>query len=213
MSQMWVPAAVITAVAEGEVAVLTVAVLLPPAPPTSLHDDFTPPGLCRTAPAVALPAATAISFWSFPNTSWYASNWLMSSTFTLKKEEKEYRLHRIHTVTYPSYYDKNIMREYKDAGNKWTKWWWLDQPAACFILMYRLCINNLEKIYLQKQPFSGHSVINRGGISRVYTQGGKWTVKNDKSFSEDTGRKLLHQDKATIHPWREPTSSFPLRNG
>jgi len=45
----------------------------------------------------------------------------MSSTFTLKKEEKEYRLHRIHTVTYPSYYDKNIMREYKDAGNKWTK--------------------------------------------------------------------------------------------
>jgi hypothetical protein len=63
-----------------------------------------------------------------------------------------------------------------------------------------LCINDFEKIYLQKQPFSGHSVINMGGIPRVYTQGGKWTVKNGKSFSEDTGRRVLQQDKATIHP-------------
>jgi hypothetical protein len=38
-------------------------------------------------------------------------------------------------------------------------------------------------------------------------------VKNGKSFSEDTGRRVLQQDKATIHPWREPTSSFPLQNG
>jgi hypothetical protein len=45
----------------------------------------------------------------------------MSSTFTLKKVEKEYRHHRIHTATYPSYYDKNITREYKDDGNKWAK--------------------------------------------------------------------------------------------
>ena len=214
MSQMWVPAAVITAVAEGEVAVLTVAVLLPPAPPTSLHDDFTPPGLCRTAPVVAVPAAT-ISFWSFPNTSWYASNWLMSSTFTLKKEEMEYRLHRMHTATYTPYYDKNIITEYKDAGNKWAKWWWLNQPkhTACFILLYRLCITDFEKTYLQKQPFSCHSVTNMGGILRLYTQGGKWTVKNGKSFSEDMGRGMLHQDKVTIHRWREPTSSFPLGNG
>jgi len=45
----------------------------------------------------------------------------MSSTFTLKKEEKEYRLHRIHIATYTSYYDKNIIRGYKDAGKKWAK--------------------------------------------------------------------------------------------
>jgi len=54
------------------------------------------------------------------------------------------------------------------------------QPTytAYFILLYKLCITDFEKIYLQKQPFSGHSVINMGGIPRVYTQGGKWTVKN-----------------------------------
>jgi len=45
----------------------------------------------------------------------------MSSTFTLKKEEMDYRLQRMHTATYLSYYDKNIIREYKDAGNKWAK--------------------------------------------------------------------------------------------
>jgi len=45
----------------------------------------------------------------------------MSSTFTLRREEKEYRLHRTHTVTYPSYYDKDILREYKDAGTKWER--------------------------------------------------------------------------------------------
>jgi hypothetical protein len=56
-----------------------------------------------------------------------------------------------------------------------------------------------EKIHLQKQPFQA-SVINTGGIPTVYTQGGKWTVKNGKSFSEDKGRGVLHQDKTTTHP-------------
>jgi hypothetical protein len=45
----------------------------------------------------------------------------MSSTFTLREEEKEYRLHRTHTVNYPSYYDKDIPTEYKDVGTKWAK--------------------------------------------------------------------------------------------
>lgn len=209
MSQMWVPAAVITAVAEGEVAVLTVAVLLPPAPPTSLHDDFTPPGLCRTAPAVAVPAATAISFWSFPNTSWYASNWLMSSTFTFKKEEKEYRLHRTHIATYPSHYDKN-MREYKDADNKQAKLWCLKQPAACFSLLYKIVYKWFwENISAKTDLFRPQRYQHWRNTN---TQGRKWTVKNDKSFSEDKGRGVLYQDKATIQPWREPTSSFLFRN-
>lgn len=111
MSQMWVPGAVITAVVAGDVAVLAVAVLLPPAPPTSLQDDFTPPGLCRTAPAVTVPAATAISFCSFPNTSWYASNWLMSSTFTLKNKEEKFKVtlyYRLHITSYSPYFSQTV---------------------------------------------------------------------------------------------------------
>jgi hypothetical protein len=38
-----------------------------------------------------------------------------------------------------------------------------------------------------------------GGKLTVYIQDGKRTVKNGKSFSEDTGRGELHQDKVTIH--------------
>lgn len=63
-----------------EAAVCEVELLVAgPLSPQDLLEVLPPPDI----PVLAEFPAAAISFCSFPNTSWYASNWFMSSTLTL----------------------------------------------------------------------------------------------------------------------------------